>query len=106
MKTSKIKRNNLKGRLIKLPRVLGERAFLTFLGFLVIALILGGLIFFQYGFLAQKKEPQIEEKPAQFKEQTYEAVLKIWQEREKRFQEIDFQSYPILFRVITPSPEK
>ena len=106
MKTSKIKKNNLKGKLTRLPRTLGKWAFLTFLGFLAIALILGGLVFFQYGFLAQKKEPQVEERPAQFKEQTYEAVLKIWQEREKRFLETDLQTYPDPFRVIASGPEK
>jgi len=83
----------------KLPRTLGERAFLTFLGLLLIALIFGGLVFYKYSILVEKAEPEISEIPLKFKEKTYQDVLKIWQEKEKRFEEADLKEYPNPFRI-------
>jgi len=98
MKIPKIKTKKTKEFFQKLPRILGENAFLIFLGLLIIALILGGFIFYKYSILVAKMEPQVIEKPLQFKEKTYQAVLKFWQEKEKRFQEVDFKEYPNPFR--------
>jgi len=63
-----------------------------------VAFIFGGFIFYKYNILAQKAEPEITEKPLQFKEKTYQDVLKIWQEKEKRFNEADLKEYPDPFR--------
>jgi len=82
----------------KLPRTLGERAFLTFLGLLLIALIFGGLVFYKYSILVEKAEPEISKIPLKFKEKTYQEVLKVWQEKEKRFEEANFKIYPDPFR--------
>jgi len=82
----------------KLPRILGERAFLTFLGLLIFSLVLGALTFYEYNLLAKKIEPQITERPLKFKEKTYEDVLKSWQEREERFKEAEFKEYPNPFK--------
>jgi len=98
MKIPKIKTKKTKEFFQKLPRILGENAFLIFLGLLIIALILGGFIFYKYSILVAKMEPQVIEKPLQFKEKTYQAVLKFWQEKEKRFKEVDFKEYPNPFR--------
>ena len=72
MKIPKIKTKKIKDSLKKLPRVLGENAFLAFLGLLVIALILGGLIFYKYSFLVEKEPPtkigEGVEKPLKFNE--------------------------------------
>lgn len=91
MRIPKIKIKNFLQRLL---RTLGERAFLTFLGLLLLALILGGIIFYQYNILVKKTEVQIIEEPLQFQEKTYQEILKIWQEREKKFQEADLKIYP------------
>jgi len=98
MKIPKIKAKKIKEFFKKLLRVLGERAFLTFLGLLIITLIFGGFIFYKYSILAAKMEPQVTEKPLQFKEKTYQAVLKFWQEKEKRFKEVDLKEYSNPFR--------
>ena len=71
---------------------------MTFLALLLIALILGGLIFYKYSILTGKEEPTISEKPPQFEEKTYQTVLKTWQEKEKRFEEADSKTYPDPFR--------
>jgi len=99
MKIPKLKLKKIKDFLTKLPRTLGERAFLTFLGLLLIALIFGGLIFYKYSILVEKAEPEISEIPLKFKEKTYQDVLKIWQEKEKRFEEADLKEYPNPFRI-------
>ena len=98
MKIPKFKTEKIKQFFKKLPRTLGEHSFLTFLGFLLIALILGGLIFYKYSFLVEKEKPEVLEKPLKFKEKTYEAVLETWQEKEKRFEEVNSKEYPGPFR--------
>ena len=94
----KIKIKKIGSFLKKLPRILGERAFLTFLGLMILSLILGAIVFYKYSFLTKKIEPQITERPLKFKEKTYEDVLKSWQEREERFKKADFKEYPNPFR--------
>lgn len=101
MKIPKVKIKKIKERLKRLPRALAERAFLTFFGLFTVSLILGALIFFQYSFLIQEKEPQITEEPLQFKEKNYQDVLKTWQEREERFEEADLKEYLDPFQGLT-----
>ena len=98
MKIPKLKIKKIKEFLKRLPRILGERAFLTFLGLLLVALIFGGIIFYQYNILVKKAEVQITEEPLQFQEKIYQDVLKIWQERKEKFQETEFKEYPDPFR--------
>jgi len=82
----------------KLPKALAERAFLTYLGLLVLALVLGSFIFYRYNILAKKTEVQISEKSLKFEEKTYDKVLKIWQEREERLKKADTKEYPNPFK--------
>jgi len=100
MKVSKIKLNKIKNFFEKLPEILGERAFLSSLGFLLFSLILGGLIFYQYAILAERKEPEISKKPLQFNKKNYQEILGVWQEKEKRFQGTDSKEYLDLFQEI------
>jgi len=100
MKISKLKFKKITDPLKKLPRIFGEHAFLTFLGLLLIALILGALIFYQYSFLVEKTKPKVVEKLLKFKEETYQEVLKAWQGREREFKEIDLKEYQNPFREI------
>jgi hypothetical protein len=93
MKISKLKFKKITDPLKKLPRIFGEHTFLTFLGLLLIASILGALIFYRYSFLVGKTKPEIFEKPLKFKEEIYQEVLKVRQGREKEFKEIDLEEY-------------
>ncbi|MCJ7786674.1 hypothetical protein MUP06_00460 [Patescibacteria group bacterium] len=99
MKIPKIKFNKIKIFFKKLPRILGEKAFLAFLFLLFISLILGGIIFYKYSILAEKAEPRIIEKPLQFKEKVYQEILNEWEAREKRFKETELKEYPDPFRI-------
>jgi hypothetical protein len=105
MKISKFKIKKTKGLFKKLPRILAEHSFLTFLGFLLISLIIGGFIFYQYSFLPRTTfESKVaqglieKEEPLQLKEKIYEAILETWQEKEKRFEGASLKEYPDLFR--------
>ena len=69
--------------------VIGENPFPAFFVLLLLALVFGALIFYQYSFLAGEKEPQIIEKPLRFKEDIYQKILKEWEVRQKRFGEAD-----------------
>ena len=94
-----IKIKQLKESLKKIFWKIGENPLPTFFILLIFALIFGGLIFYQYSFLAEKKEPQIVEKPLQFKEALFQKILEEWQARQKKFEESDFKEYRDLFRV-------
>jgi predicted neutral ceramidase superfamily lipid hydrolase len=89
----RIQLNKIREFLKKLPRILAEQAFISFLVLLLLALILGGLIFYKYSILVQKEKLEVPEGPIQFKEKTYQEVLKIWQEREKKFEEANSKQY-------------
>ena len=100
MRIPKLKIKKIREFLKRLPQTLGEKAFFVFLGLLLIALIFGGIIFYQYNILVKRAEVQITEEPLQFQERTYQDTLKIWQEKEKKFQEADLKEYPDPFRLI------
>jgi len=104
MKISLAKFDKIKKILKRLPRILGEQAFLTFLVLLFFSLIFGGLIFYKYLILAEKKEPEILEKPLFFKENLYQKVLAEWEEREKNFEQAKLKEYPNPFQ--EPIPEE
>jgi cbb3-type cytochrome oxidase subunit 3 len=97
IKLPKIKLNKIKFFFQKAPRAVADRAFLSFLLLFLISLFLGGLIFYQYNILAKRKEVTRAENPLQFKEKTYEDVLKIWKERENEFEAVRFKKYFDIF---------
>ncbi|MFC1663788.1 hypothetical protein ACFL0A_01545 [Patescibacteria group bacterium] len=84
----------------KLPKILGTYAFSTFLGFFIFSSILGLIIFYKYGVLAERAEPEVSEEPLQFKEKTYQEVLKIWEDCQKKFEQTESKIYPDPFREI------
>lgn len=94
MKIKKIKLNEIKVFFNKLPRTLGEKAFLTFLGLLIIFLIFGALLFYKYVFLVKKAQPEILEKPLQFKGELFQEILEKFAEREQKFEETETKEYP------------
>lgn len=95
----RIKLNKIKTFLKNLPKKLSENSFSTFLGLVILSLILGFFIFYQYGILAKIKIPEATEKPLQFKTKTYQTILNEWQKRNEKFLEIDLKEYPDPFRI-------
>ena len=88
----------LKDKLSKFGRISAEHAFLSFLVLAFIALLIGGLLFYQYSILVQRAEPQINQEPIQFKEKLYQKVLKQWQARDERLEEAQEKEYLDIFK--------
>jgi hypothetical protein len=105
MKSPKIEIKKIKGFIKRLLRTLGEKAFLSFLGLLFLALIFGGIIFYQYNILVKRTEVQIQEIPLKFQEKPYQDILKIWQEREERFSGAETKQYSDPFKVSAVTEE-
>jgi hypothetical protein len=93
LKFSKIKTKKIKTFFKNLPLWLAERSFLSLLLFIFIALILGGLVFYRYYLTIEKKEIEIKETTFRLNEKNFENILKILQEKDKKFKEADFKEY-------------
>lgn len=78
----------------KLPKSLGEKAFWTFLGLFILALMIGGSIFYKYNILSKEFEVALPEKSLQFEEKNYQQVLQIWQIKERDSKGVDSKEYP------------
>ena len=87
MKIPKIK--NLRKKVKNFPKILAQRAFLTFFLFLFFFLILGGLIYYKYLILEMKKEPELSQRVFEFNQKNYQKVLEILDEKEKKFNLIE-----------------
>lgn len=96
---SKITPKKIKNFFKKLPRRVTEHYFLAFLILVFIGLIIGGLQFYQYSFLAEKSEPEIPKAKIQFKENLYQKILSEWQSREERFETAEIREYLNPFKI-------
>jgi len=72
-------------------------AFLVFMFLFLVSLILGGTMFYKYGIVALRAEPEPEAVSVRFQEKVYQEILKEWQIREKRFKTADYKEIPELF---------
>ncbi len=102
----KYKNLKLKKFLGKVPLVITTHTFWACLILFILSLAIGANLFYKYNILVQRAEPEGLEQAVFFKEKTYQQVLEIWQEREKRFQEADFKEYPDPFLEAVPFPEE
>ena len=100
--TTKIETKRIKDFFRKFSRFIGERFFLSFLLFVILALIVGGFVLYQYAFLVDRIDFNTQEKPVFFNEDIYKKVLEEWQNREREFQEIESRQYPNPF--LPPAP--
>lgn len=99
----RIKKNKIEkiGLIIKkLPRQMAEHFFYAILVFLVIVFFLGGVIFYQYNFLANNRNIRDISNNLNFKEEVYQKILSVLDKRETRFNESDNKSYSNPFQPI------
>lgn len=89
----RFKSKNIKRIVFKTPRFLAERAFLIFWILLLLFISLSTLVFYKYSYLVKKADIEPPKDSILFKEESYNAVLKIWQDKEKRFSEVDLKQY-------------
>jgi len=94
MKIGKIKFGKIKLSISKFPRKMAERAFITFLGFLVLFLIFGAILFYKYVFLAQNAEPDILDESVKFNEKLFQEISQGLTERDENFKSADSKQYP------------
>ena len=79
-------------------RFAAERVFVTFIVLIFIAALLGLAVFYKYGFLPQKIEPELSVEIIKFKEGAYQKILAEWQSRGERFEAVKTKERPDLFR--------
>ncbi len=94
IKIKKIKLGRIKQFFKKLPKALAEKAFLTFLGLLLISAILGGAIFYQY-YISIQGLPKITdgEYILEFDKRTYQSILNEWKEKNEKISQLNQKEY-------------
>jgi len=98
MKKSKtIKLKKIKVFIKKLPKKMAEKAFSTFLGLFLLSLIFSSFIFYNYSIVPKKKILESTKTGLEFKSETYQEILQIWQNKEEQFEQTDTKQYPNLF---------
>lgn len=98
-KFKQIKLNKVKEFFKKWLRVLGENLFLTSLSLILISLIVGSFVFYRYSVLVEESEPGAVSKSSLLKEEEIREILKIWETRQKNFEEADLKTYPDPFKL-------
>jgi hypothetical protein len=88
-KRSKKTRFNFK-RIILL---LAENSFLSSIILIMIALLVGSYLFYNYYYLTIEKEPKPAEISLGINEQAYQDILSEWQDRQKKFESADYKNY-------------
>ena len=83
----------------KLPEFLDKRAFLFFLAFLLISLILGSFLFYKYSILIDKEIPENVVETIKFDKELYQEILEIRQKKEQQFEKTNSKEYPSLFKI-------
>ena len=81
----KIKMNGM-----KIPWRLASHAFLIVLILVLLDLLLGILLFYNYVLLVKVEEPKITGETIVFKSNTYQEVLKEWQLKKQEFQQVPY----------------
>jgi hypothetical protein len=80
--------NSLKAiKIKKIGFFFGKHAFGFILNIILLELILGGIILYKYAFLSEKANTEIDSNAFKFKENSYQEILKEWEQREIKFQE-------------------
>jgi hypothetical protein len=77
---------------------LGRNAFMFILIFILLDLVIGEVLFYQYAFLAQVKDPEIVLQAVYFQENTYVSVLKEWKEKKLMFDNVSREVFQNPFR--------
>lgn len=77
---------------------IGREAFLFILIFILLEIIIGELLFYNYVSSIEKISPQISSSVFEFKQEAYQSILKEWQERELIWKNISAKNYPDPFK--------
>ena len=100
-KLKKLKLNKINKFFKKCLRVTGENPFLASLALILLSLIIGTFVFYNYSIQVQEKKPETISKPLLLEEKGIREILKIWETRQNNFEQADFRTFPNPF---TPTP--
>jgi len=89
----RINTGKTKWRLKKIIRTLAERSFLTSLFLIILALAIGGALFYKYNVLLNRYEPKAGESILKLQKQIYQNVLDEWERMNENFGKVDFKNY-------------
>ena len=76
---------------------MAEKFFLTLIALVLLALILGALVFYKFCYLSDEEELQIGGELLQLEEGLIQDLLKTLEERKERFDKAGLKNYPDLF---------
>ena len=87
----------------KMPKNLAQNSFLTFLSLLLLALVVGAIVFYFYIVLMEVPGDIDSGTDTTFKfdSEIQRKILNEWQLRNERFSEINLKQYPDVFRTLT-----
>jgi len=85
--------NKTKTFLKKLPEILAEKSFLTFLILSIFAFLITGFIFYKYYHKIEKIEPQISGELLKIDMSSYQEMLNFWNLRQQKFEGADLKEY-------------
>jgi hypothetical protein len=85
--------NGLKNSAKNIVWFLAQGAFFFILIFILLEILLGEFLFYQYVFLAKTKEPEVTTLPVRFKKEIYQSVVKEWESRENAFNATKRETY-------------
>ncbi|OGZ63903.1 MAG: hypothetical protein A3A98_01285 [Candidatus Staskawiczbacteria bacterium RIFCSPLOWO2_01_FULL_40_39] len=77
----------------KIPWILGYNAFFFMLIFILLDLIFGEILLYNYIVSVNLKDHKFTYTPAKFHEETYQSVVNKWQAREDIFKNSDQENY-------------
>lgn len=77
----------------KIPSILGRDAFLFVIMFVLLDIVFGEFLFYQYVFLIKTKEPEIVSASIKFQENAYQSILKEWQDKDDIFKNTIQRNY-------------
>jgi hypothetical protein len=90
-------KNKIKRVLSETPWFLAKRAFFVFLAFVLIVLIVGAILLYQYSWKIERKEIKTEVRQIQINENIYNQFLKNYSQRELNYRKVDEETYPDIF---------
>lgn len=99
-----IKIKKIKNFLVNLILFIIKHDFLVCLFLFLLSLLFGVFLIYKYSILAQKVEVGEVGQSFLIKEQSYQEILKIWQEQEEIFKQADSKEYSNPFKPIS-APE-
>jgi hypothetical protein len=98
-KLEKTEFNKIKELSKKWLFALAENPFLTSLALILISLIIGSFIFYQYSILVEETNVAAPNKSLVLEEKSLKNVLEIWQARQKKFEAAGSNQYPNPFQL-------